>query len=180
MISISCFLSINSFLSDKKPLWVYHNARKQTSRWVCFLTLGIDGLDFGHHFLDCIITEWWSVGVPREFYQVCRTIDACFVECFRACERTHDVVRLPAGRAPKVALAVVVTTDDAFDLPPLQFMQELLARKAYLAHEELIQFVSGSQFFACSSSSAVSSGFSSFGSISDSLKNSPTSCMTTA
>ena len=120
--------------------------------------------------MDCVKTDWRSVSVPRELDEVCRTVDATFSERLRSCKGAHDVVRLPTGRTPEVALTVVVASDDAFDLPPLQVVKELTTGETYLAHEELIQFVSGSQFFACSSSSAVSSGFSSFGSISGSLK----------
>jgi hypothetical protein len=37
----------------------------------------------------------------------------------------------------------VVTSDDGFHLPPLQFVVELMSRDAYFAHEQLKEFVDG-------------------------------------
>ena len=40
-------------------------------------------------------------------------------------------------------VALAVAAYDAVDFPPCQLIQELVARDAYLAHEELVQFVGG-------------------------------------
>ena len=77
---------------------------------------------------------------------------------------------------PAVMIAGVVTSDDAAHLPPAEFTQELLAWKSYLAHEQLIEFMGGGQFFFLSSS--LSSDLSS-GSTAGLPKKSLTSVMTT-
>ena len=72
---------------------------------------------------------------------------------------------------PSLMVPGVVASDNRAHLPPYELVQKLAPRKTYLAHEQLIKFVSGFQFFAFSSSSVSSAGFSSFGSTSGMLKN---------
>ena len=55
---------------------------------------------------------------------------------------------------PSVMMASVVASDDGLHLPPTEFIIEVMDGDSYLAHEELEQFVDGSQFFPLSSSSS--------------------------
>ena len=41
------------------------------------------------------------------------------------------------------SVALAVAANDAVDFPPCQFIEEFVTRDAYLAHEELVQFVGG-------------------------------------
>ena len=72
---------------------------------------------------------------------------------------------------PSLMVPGIVSSDYRPHLPPDELMEKLIATESYLAHEQLIKFVGGFQFFAFPSSSASSAGFSSFGSTSGMLKN---------
>lgn len=72
---------------------------------------------------------------------------------------------------PSLMMPGEVASDDAAHLPPYELIEKLVTTESYLAHEQLIEFVGGFQFFAFPSSSVSSAGFSSFGSTSGMLKN---------
>lgn len=72
---------------------------------------------------------------------------------------------------PSLMVSGVVASDYRANLPPYELIEKFMATESYLAHEQLIEFVGGFQFFAFPSSSVSSEGFSSFGSTSGMLKN---------
>ncbi len=93
----------------------------------------------------------------------------------RSVFRTHAEVGIVGHKSrlfPSLMVPGVVASDYRANLPPYELIEELVTTESYLAHEQLIEFVGGFQFFAFPSSSSVSSaGFSSFGSTSGMLKN---------
>ena len=152
-----------------------------TSLWsvVCFTLVGISGIDCGHlclKLVDVVLREWRNgFLLPRELDPFCDQRDGVFRAHGEAGVVGHESRLLPSGM-----MAGVVASDDAIYLPPFQVMQKFLARESYLAHEELVQFVGGCQFFGFSSPS-VSSAFCAglfFFSISGMGKNSPASVIT--
>lgn len=44
--------------------------------------MGVDGFDFCYDGLYIVEGDRQAVGVPREFDEVFRTVDACLAECF--------------------------------------------------------------------------------------------------
>ena len=93
---------------------------------------------------------------------------------WRSVLRAHAEVGIVGHKSrllPSLMVPGVVASDDAAHFPPYKLMEKFMATESYLAHEQLIKFVGGFQFFAFSSSSASSAGFSSFGSTSGMLKN---------
>lgn len=93
---------------------------------------------------------------------------------------SHTIVGIvshESGLFPSGMMSGVVASDDALHFPPFDVMQELPTGETNLAHEHLIDFVSGCQFFApvssCCSPADGSGLF--FFSISGILKNSAAS-----
>ena len=68
------------------------------------------------------------------------------------------VVRNESRLFPSVMMSRIIASDDSLHLPPLQFIIECMVVYADLAHEQLKQFVDGSQFFGCSPSWSSSFG----------------------
>lgn len=92
----------------------------------------------------------------------------------RSVLRTHTEVGIVGHKSrllPSLMVPGVVASDYRANLPPDKLMEKFMTTESYLAHEQLIEFVGGFQFFAFSSSSVSSVGFSSFGSTSGMLKN---------
>ena len=92
---------------------VRNEARKSSERYGSLLfcwtgyevlgwgsAVGVDGFDFCYDGLYVIEGDRQAVGVPREFDEVFRAVDACLAECFRSCKCCHQMVRLPAGCTP--------------------------------------------------------------------------------
>lgn len=69
-------------------------------------------------------------------------MDACFGESF-AVPRGHDVIGLPAGCRPEVAVARLVAFQDAAGLPELEVIEKLTARDPNFAYEQLIEVIGG-------------------------------------
>ena len=103
---------------------------------------------------------------PREFYPLFYRWRGVF-----AAHAVVGIVSHQAGLLPSVVMAGVVASDNRAHLPPYELMKELMTTESYLAHEQLVEFVGGFQFFGFSSSAASAGAGSSFGSTSGSLKN---------
>lgn len=84
----------------------------------------------------------------------------------------EQVPRLPPRHVAEGTLPHSVALNDSTNLPELDVIQELTARKSYLAHDKLVDVMGVCQFFLPSSSSF--SGLSSDGSLYHSLRNSIT------
>ena len=87
--------------------------------------------------------------VPREGNEVGRGVDAVLgkVGVWHKAD-----IGLPAYHVAEDALPPSVATDDENDFPLFQFIECLSSVVAYLAHEELVDFVGGQAFFSSSSS----------------------------
>ena len=97
-------------------------------------------IDCGHlclKLVDVILREWRNgFLLPRELYPFCDKRDGVFRAHCEAGIIGDESCLFPSGM-----MSGVVASDDAIDLPPFQVMKKFLAWEAYLAHEELVQFV---------------------------------------
>ena len=75
----------------------------------------------------------------------------------------EQVPRLPPRHVTEGTLPHSVALYDSTNLPELDVIQEITARKSYLAHDKLVDVMGVSQFFSPSSSSFL--GLSSDGSL---------------
>lgn len=107
------------------------------------LSLIIDSVDFGLHLGDVIVADGRYVRFPRELDQVGGLVDTRFSQGFGACLCRHEVVGLPAGGTPQVAVAAVVASDDGLHFPPAQPVIKILDADSYLAHEQREELVDG-------------------------------------
>ena len=65
---------------------------------------------------------------------------------WRSVFRAHAEVGIVGHKSrllPSLMVPGVIASDDAAHLPPYELMKKFMATESYLAHEQLIEFVSG-------------------------------------
>ena len=123
----------------------------------------------GHFCLevvDVLLTDGLcGFAFPRELNPIRHVRNGVF--------RAHAIVSVVGHKAcllPSCMMASVIASDDRANLPPSQMIIKDVVVYANLAHEELKQFVDGTQFFTPSPSVFSSAGGSDFGSTPGTLK----------
>lgn len=119
---------VNYLVSTKKVLF---------QRWLRELRI-----HRGHFCLEVVyvfLTDGLcGLALPREWNPIRHVRNGVFA--------SHAVVRIvghEAGLLPSCMMAGVVASDDRANLPPAQIIIKDVVIDAYLAHEELKQFVDG-------------------------------------
>lgn len=107
----------------------------------------VPGLHFGHEVGGFLISDgWWTVVVifviEEHGEHVGYSLALGVAHCVDGCVGTFSE-KLVLQR-----VAAAVAADDAAYLPEADVIEEFTTWNAYLAHEQLVDVVGGSQFFA--------------------------------
>ena len=102
-----------------------------------FICLAIDSVHLRLQFVDVFLTDGGGgCLLPRELDPFGDKRDGVF--------RAHaeaGVVGYQSGLLPPCMMAGIIAANDTIYLPPSQVVQKLVARKSYLAHQQLVELV---------------------------------------